>query len=207
MRHSLMVLSLAVLGAVGCDKTQTTSTPSAKGTPLASLARNAQGATGVSKIEMRILTDGTVTKHAVYHSDASAVPEAVKAQAQAQFPGSSVTSYETEYYADLGDVFEVEVETVEGMSCEVAATPAGKLLYTECSEDPANTPQAIESAVQTALPGATIKEYEVKKGEGIDEITVEVEADGREYYLRLLPSGTVLETRVRVPALIEFPLP
>lgn len=209
MRHSLLLLTLVAASASGCDKSQSTSTtaPNASGPSLASLAQTAREAEGVEKIELRISADGGVAKHAVYHSDASLIPQPVKDRAQAEFPGSQVSSYESEHYADLGDVYEVEVQTAEGMSCEVAATADGKLLYTECSEDPANTPEAIQSAVASALPGGTIEEYEVKKGEGIDEVTVEVKADGREYYLRLLPSGTVLETRLRVPALIEVPLP
>ena len=35
----------------------------------------------------------------------------------------------------------------------------------------------------------------------------EVEADGREYYLRCKPDGTIIQKLARVPAVIEVPLP
>lgn len=211
------VLLLLLLSTPACDKgggdTQCPDAPaSGEASPatgdavLATVASAAPNAQGVDKVEVRLDKSGRVVKQAVYHLDASLVPEPVKATAQREFPDSNVTHYETERYADLGDIYEVEVDTADGRSCEVAAKADGSLIYTECRADPATASPEIIAAIEAAVPGGEIKEYEVKKGEGIDEVTAEVEAGGQEYYLHLEPDGTLLDKRIRVPALIEVPL-
>jgi hypothetical protein len=169
------------------------------------IVRTAAEATDVQTMKIRIGADGRVLKQSVYHGDASAIPEPVRALAQEQFPGAKALRYETEHYADLGAVYEVEVESAEGKLCEVAAKADGSLVYIECQEDPGSASDAIRSAIEAAIPGATIKELETKKGPNLDEVSVEVEAGGREYALRMKPDGTVLEKRRRIPAIVEVP--
>jgi hypothetical protein len=80
----------------------------------ARLARGAAEYLGVRKIKLRLQKSGSVDKFAVYHGDAAAVPDPVKALAAARFPDASVSHYEHERYADLGEVHEVEVRLKDG---------------------------------------------------------------------------------------------
>jgi hypothetical protein len=169
------------------------------------IVKTAGAAPKVEKMKVRISADGRVTKQSLYHHDASAVPDAVKKAAEETYPGGTVLHYENERYADLGDVYEVEMKTKDGKECEVAAKEDGTVVYTECKEDIASTPDAIKQAVEAAVPGAKIEEYETKKGPGIDEVTIEASAGGKNYYLRIKPDGTMIEKLRRIPGLIEIP--
>jgi hypothetical protein len=62
----------------------------------ARLARGAAEYLGVRKIKLRLQKSGSVDKFAVYHGDAAAVPDPVKALAAARFPDASVSHYEHE---------------------------------------------------------------------------------------------------------------
>jgi uncharacterized membrane protein YkoI len=165
----------------------------------------ALGARGDLKMEIRLDADGKVVKQTTYHDDPDAIPEAVHDLAAKEFPGAKAARYETEWYADRGLVYEIEVDTKDKKRCEVAATEDGTKIYTECHVKPKALPPEVSKQVEATIPGGKILEAETKKGPDIDVVTVEVEKDGREYYLRLSPDGTLLEKLLRVPAVVEIP--
>lgn len=172
----------------------------------ATLVATARSAPKVDKMKLRVDESGVLSKQALYHHDASVVPQAVKALAEKTFPGSKVVNYETERYGTDPHVFEVEVETTDGKHCEVSASAEGELRYQECRIDPAAIPKEIAAKLAELYPNAKILEAESKVGPGIDEMTVEVEVQGRELYLRMSKTGDVLSTFVRIPAIVEVPL-
>jgi len=170
------------------------------------VARIAVTATTVEEFEFRLDDHGALIKQAIYHDDASAVSEAVKAKALELYPGATIVAYETEFYADAGIVHEVEVKTADGRECEVSATPEGTLRYQECELEMANVPAQISAAVKSAYPEGKLLEVETKKGPGLDQVTAEVESGGVEYYVTMSPAGTIEAVHKRVEALVEIPV-
>jgi hypothetical protein len=160
-------------------------------------------------IKMKIRTDGAgaVVKQSVYHHDEQAIPKPVHELAAQRFPGAKTEHVESELYAEHGRVYEIELTTADGKQCEVAASAEGTELYTECRVDPATLPAPVADAVAKLYPGAKVLEAETKKGPKLDEISVEVQAGDAEHYVRLAPDGRVLERLVRVPAIVEIPIP
>lgn len=171
------------------------------------LVQAAMGASKIDKIKLRIDEDGSFVKQAVYHDNAAAIPEVVKAKALEVFPGAKIVFYESEHYADAGVVHEVEVETTDGRHCEVSATPDGTLRYQECHLDPAKLPAPVAAKIAELYPSAKILEAEHKQGPSIDALTVEVEDGGREFYVQLSPAGEVQSIHLRVKAIVEIPQP
>ena len=169
----------------------------------APVSEAATTAPAVEKMKLRFDASGQLIKQAVYHDDASAIPKAVHELAVVTFPDAKELHYETEHYADLGEVYEVEVETADGKKCEVAGTADGTLLYSECHIDVGELPQPIADAVA----GMKILEVEHQDmAEGDDEYTVEVEDKGREFYYRFGPDGALISKHLRVPAIVELPV-
>lgn len=169
------------------------------------VADAAKGST-VERMKVRIDDAGAIVKQSVYHADKSAIPQPVLDLADKTFPGSRQRRYETEHYAEFGQVFEVEVDTADDKVCEVAARPDGELVYTECRLDPRELPEPVSARVSATLPDAKILEAERKSGPETDEFTVEVEVGTQQFYLRIKPDGTLLAKLVRVPAIIELPV-
>lgn len=160
----------------------------------------------VGGIKMRTDKKGRVTKMAVYHADETALPAWVRGNAIEKWPGAKVRSYETEWYTDVGRVYEVEVETADGTHCELSVTASGTERYTECEIAVDKLPEPVAAAVAKALPGGEVEEAEKKDGPGIDEVSLEVEANGREYYMVIRSDGKVLKHLVRLPTILEVPV-
>lgn len=169
------------------------------------IADAAKGPT-VERMKVRVDDKGAITKQSVYHGDRSAIPQVVLDLAEKTFPGSRPRRYETEHYADYGQVFEVEVDTADNKTCEVAARPEGELVYTECRLDVGELPKPVSDRVSATFPDGKVLEAEQKSGPDVGEFTVEVEVGGRQFYLRIAPDGTLIEKLVRVPAVIEIPV-
>lgn len=220
MRSLSTALLLSTLSA-GCATTSEIASPEPAEPPTRSLsadvaapsvglhetvARLAVTAKTVEEFEFRLDENGALIKQAIYHDDASAVSEAVKAKALELYPGATIVAYETEFYADAGIVHEVEVKTADGQECEVSATPDGTLRYQECELELANVPAEIIAAVKAAYPDGKLLEVETKKGPGMDVLTAEVESGGVEYYLTLSPTGTIEAVHKRIEALVEIPV-
>lgn len=213
MSRALLVLPLALLLACGPKGSGTTvptdTAPTINAAPAAVLdgeiVHTAISAADVQKVKIRVDADGGIVKQSLYHGEASALPTKVLELAKTRFPGSTVRHYETELYADRGRVYEVEVDD-GGKLCEVAATPEGALVYVECELDPTTLSAELKAAVEREAPGGKVLEAETKQGSDIDEVTVEVEVDGRELYLRLEPDGTLVQKLRRIPAIVEVPI-
>lgn len=217
-------LLLSLVTACGGSSTSTeSSTPPDSGQAAAATAQTESAADGqavlhadvaaaakgsdVSKMKLRLDDSGAIVKQSVYHGDASRIAEPVKALATKEYPDGKPVRFENEWYAEHGPVHEVEVELPDGTHCEVAAKPDGALLYKECRVDPAKLDAAVTAAVEAAIPGGKILEAETKQGDGIDTLTIEVEAGGKEYYLIMSPTGEVSGKYQRVPAIVEVPVP
>lgn len=158
------------------------------------------------KAKLRVDGSGNLQKQSLYHSDAAAVPEAARALVEKRWPGAKVRGYESERYAEHGRVDEIEVTTAEGAECELAVKQDGSTLYEECRIALDAMPPAVASKVAALFPDGSIHEAETKKGEGVDELTIEVTAGGKEYYLRMRPDGEVLAKLLRIPAVLEVPI-
>lgn len=159
------------------------------------------------KFKLRVDERGAVVKQSLYHNDATAVPAEVRTKAEQRWAGGSIVRYETELYADHGRVHEVEVKTAEGVTCELAVKADGTELYEECEVAADKLPAAVAAKVTELFPQGKILEAETKKGPALDELTIEVESAGQEFYLRIKPDGTVLGKLVRVPGVFEVPVP
>lgn len=170
------------------------------------VADAAKSAPKVDKMKLRLDASGAIVKQSVYHDDASRIAGPVLETAKTQYPDATIEHYETEWYADLGEIHEVEVKTKDGKQCEVAAKPSGELVYTECEASADTLPDPVKKAVDAAVPGGKILEVETKKGEGRDQYTVEVESGGTEYYLIIAPDGTMKNKLKRIPAIVEVPV-
>jgi hypothetical protein len=194
-----------------CEATTTDAAPgtAAAGTATldATIRKTASSAPQVERMKIRVDDSGVIVKQSVYHGDASVIPAAVRELAEKTFPEARALKYETEVYADIGLVFEIELETKDGKLCEVSSQPDGTLVYTECHIDPRELPEPVAARAEATIAGGKIIEAEQKTGPKVDEFTVEVEHEGREFYLRVRPDGTLIAKLVRVPAIIELPIP
>jgi len=213
-RSLVVVLALSVPVAA-CDKDgETTKCPEPPTTPAAAGATAAldgelvkTASAGAIKMKLRTDASGALVKQSVYHRDLAAIPKPVHDLAAQKFPGGKTAQVESELYREHGRVYEVEVTTADGKKCEVAASAEGVELYVECVVDPASLPAPVTAAIAKLYPDAKVLEAETKTGPNIDEITVEVQVGDSEHYVRIKPDGTVIERLVRVPAVVEIPLP
>ena len=71
---------------------------------------------------------GKIDKLALYHMDASQVPESIRKLAEEKLPGAKLRRYETELYADKGRAYDVELTSADGRECEVAALAIGAVV-------------------------------------------------------------------------------
>jgi hypothetical protein len=217
MLHRSIVPLLAVLA---CGPAKTATTPPAADPPGDSgaspagtaaldpaIAEHMRSAQKVDRIKLRFDEHGRIVKQSLYHGDASTIGAPAQAAAAERFPGAETLFYENEVYADLGPVEEIEVKTKDGRRCEIAAKPDGTVIYEECQMDASALPEPVAAAVAKLAPGATIEEAEVKKRPEGDEYTVEVTVDGRSQYLRIRSDGSLIQRLLRVPAIVEIPLP
>ncbi|MEZ4381968.1 MAG: hypothetical protein R3A79_11525 [Nannocystaceae bacterium] len=174
---------------------------------IASVAEPASLAT-IDKLELELAADGSVRQLALYHRDAARIPDAVKAKVEEVYPGATTKLFETELEGpERREVFEVEVETADGRECEVEATAAGELIYTECEVDAESLDDAIKAAVKATLPDGAIKEAEVVERPGAaTETSVEVEVAGVSHKL-VFVSGELRRHAVELKAEIELDLP
>jgi hypothetical protein len=207
-------LALALSLALGCHHEKPTTTPvDATATPTGGAGIDAEIASiaakpgAASKFKIRIDASGAIQKQSLYHGDATAIPEAAKAKALAKWPGSTVARFETELYAEHGRVHEIEVTTAEGGVCELAIKADGTDLYEECQIAADKIPAAVAAKVTELFPQGKVLEAETKRGPDMDELTIEVESAGQEFYLRVKPDGTVIAKLVRIPAVFEVPVP
>lgn len=174
----------------------------------AEIVRAAASVQGVQKLKVEVEPDGRVRYLSLYHNDAAALPEPVTRQVEAQFPGGKILQYESEFVAEHGRLFEVEVETKDQQKCEFSAKPDGAIVYHECHIDPKALPEAVRAAAEKALPGATIKEAEKKTYTGAgDEYELELELAGRGHELYFKPDGTLFRHELVIPAEIEIAVP
>jgi hypothetical protein len=162
-------------------------------------------AKGVEKMKIATNPAGEVTKLSVYHNDASQVPEAVMATLKKKLPGATIKHYESEFYADKGRVFEVEVTTKDKKECELGALPDGKLLYVECALKVDKLPKAIKDAVTKALPNAEIVEAEKKDGD-TNEFSVEAKVAGVMHYMHVSPKGAITWHGQRIATYVDIAL-
>ncbi|MBL4685521.1 MAG: hypothetical protein JKY37_13080 [Nannocystaceae bacterium] len=191
------------------DSNVATEAPAAAGEATAlqpGVAAAAQHATDVSKIKIRLDASGKIVKQSVYHGDESKIAAPVLALAAEKFPGSKPRRYETEWYADLGEVHEVEVETADGKTCEVAAKPDGTELYVECHEPHDSLSATVKTLISESYPDGKILEVESKTRPNVNEITIEIESGGVEYYVIVSPDGSNARTMRRIPAIVEVPV-
>lgn len=205
-----MVFSLSL----ACERAATTTPEPAAGTAAnavggsldAELVAIARTKDVAQKAKLRVDGSGNLQKQSLYHSNADAVPEAARALVAKRWPGATVRGYESERYAEHGRVDEIEVTTAEGAECELAVKQDGSALYEECRIALDAVPPAVASKVAALFPDGSIHEAETKKGEGVDELTIEVAAGGKEYYLRMKPDGEVIAKLLRIPAVLEVPI-
>ncbi len=173
----------------------------------AEIVKTAMTADRLDKVKVRVDADGKMLKQSLYHFDAAAIPKPIRDLAASTYPESTPVSYETEWYVEVGRVYEVEVDTKDGQHCEVAATPDGKLQYTECRIDPSTLPSAVAKTVHDMAGTREILEAEKKaRGDG-EEYTVEIADPGGDLYLRIAADGSVIGKYRRVPGIIEVPVP
>lgn len=171
------------------------------------LFTTAREARSVEKMVVEVGATGDVEEIAVYHRDETKIPAPVRRLAEERFPGSHAVRYETEHERGRGIVYEIEIETADARRCEVQATEAGELLYTECQVTRGDLPAAVVSAVDRLLPSNEFVEAE-KKERG-DETTFSVEArlGGVVHYVRLSEGGEVRGHSLMIPAVLHLPVP
>ena len=162
----------------------------------------------IEKLELELNADGSVRELALYHSDDARIPDAVKAKVDEVYPGAKIKLFESELEGpERKEVFEVEVETADGQECEIEATAAGELIYTECEIEAESLDDAIKAAVKATVPGGELKEAEVVERPGAaKETAVEVEVDGVSHKL-VFVSGELRRHAVEIKAEIELDLP
>jgi hypothetical protein len=159
----------------------------------------------VGGVKVRTDRKGRVTKMSVYHAREQDIPLWVRGMATEKWPDAKVRSYETEWYADAGRVYEVEVTLTDGKTCEMSVNNAGVERYVECEIPPDSIPEAVAATMAQALPTGKIEEAEETKGPDMHEFTLEVEAEGREYYMRVRADGKLIQHLLRVPTILEVP--
>lgn len=210
---------LLVAASLACHHTKSTTPPDTTGA-APSTAAGSSGTAGIDaelvtiaakpgvaiKFKLRVDGSGAVVKQSLYHSDAASIPAEVLAKAEARWPGAAIVRYETERYADHGRVHEVEVTTAEGARCELAIKADGTELYEECQIAADAMPAPVAAKITALYPQGKVLEAETKRGPGLDELTVEIESGGQEFYVRIQPDGTVLAKLVRVPGVFEVPI-
>ncbi len=214
MRHFLVLLLASACGGgtePACPDVPPASTggeaPSAAALDpeLVALARTAQG---VDRVVVRVDEAGHVVKLAVYHHDESVVAESVRTAAIAAFPGATVRHFESERYADLGRVNEVEVQTSDGRECELSVADDGHEVYRECHVDPATLPEAIVAGLRRVVASGAIEEAETKERDGaIATYSIEVRDGDQLHYVVLEPDGALQGHYLRVPAVVDVPVP
>ncbi|MDC0719402.1 hypothetical protein [Nannocystis bainbridge] len=172
----------------------------------AELIRAAGSAHGVDKIKLEVEADGSVRYLSVYHQDVAAVPEPVRKQLDATYPGARLLRYELEHVVPHGRLHEIEVQTADEQQCELSAKADGGIVYTQCHIDPKALPEPVRVAFDRAHPGAVIKEVEKKTLTGAgEEYEIEFEAGGRLHELYFKPDGAVIRHELVIPAVIEIP--
>jgi uncharacterized membrane protein YkoI len=173
----------------------------------AEIVRAAGTVTGVQKIKLEAEADGKLRELALYHSDESALPPAVVALREQQYPGSKVRAYEIEFDAAHGRVFEVEVTTKDKQECEYSAKPDGTLVYNECHIDAKALSPAIQALIPKTVPGAKILEAEKKSyPDGRMIYSVELSAGGSKHEL-YFENDAVTRHELVFPGEIEVPAP
>ena len=155
--------------------------------------------------EVRVYLEpgGGIRGLSIYHLDAEAIPPAVLALGASRFPGRKIIYYETEWYADGSQVFEVEYALEGGKKGELAARIDGSLVYVE--RPVATLPPAARSAALVAVTGGRILEGERRQGPGIDHFILKIDQGGRVHVVHVDAQGQVLQHGIRVPAKIEVP--
>lgn len=173
----------------------------------ADIVRAAASAAGVQKLKLECEADGSVREVSLYHADAAAVPPAVLALREQQYPGSKIRAYETEFEREHGRLFEVEVTTKDGQKCEYSAKPDGTLVYNECHIDAKTLSAGVRAALKQKLPDAEILEAEKKTyADGRVVHSVEVRAGGKQHEL-YFDGDAIVRHEIVVPAQLEVPAP
>ena len=189
--------------------------PAGMGHIDAEMIARARAESGASEGELggiKIRTDdaGGIRKLAIYHREQGAVPDWLLDRVEQEWPGAQVRAFETEWYAEVGRVYEVEVVTAEGRACEWSVGAGGIARYSECELAVSELPAAVRARVESELPGGTIEEAELRRADRAPaedgSVSMEVRRNGREYYLRVRADGSLAELLVRVPAIVEIPL-
>jgi uncharacterized membrane protein YkoI len=161
----------------------------------------------VEKVQIFTDADGAVNKVSVYHRDAGPAPEQLRRLALQQYPGAELRQHELELYRDHGWVHEVELTTADGQRCEVSASAAWTLRYTECQMAPEKLAQPLRDAAAKLVPGGEIVEAELHKEAGREEYRLEVKRQDELHYLRLQPDGALIRHSRRVAAMLEVAQP
>ena len=191
---------------------QAPAAPSAPQAPAApnldaDIMRAASTATGVQKLKIEAESDGSLRELSLYHTDESALPPAVLALREKQYPGSKIRAYEIEFEREHGRIFEVEVTTKDGQACEYSAKPDGTLVYDECHIDPKALTAGVHAAITAKLPGAKILEAEKKTyPDGRTIHSVEVRVGDREHEL-YFDGDQLIRHELVFPAQLEVPAP
>lgn len=161
----------------------------------------------VQKFKLEAEADGKLRELALYHNDESALPPAVVALREQQYPGSKVRAYEIEFDAAYGRVFEVEVTTKDKQECEYSAKPDGTVVYNECHIDAKTLSPAIQALIPKTVPGAKILEAEKKTYvDGRTVFSVELSAGGKKHEL-YFENDAVTRHELVFPAEVEVPAP
>ncbi len=159
------------------------------------------------KVKVNVDRDGGLRYMAVYHRDESKIPEAVLKAKPAEFEGGEVMYYESEHYAELGRVFEVQYKLKDGRECEHSAKADGTHVYTECKLDEKDIPpKVMAGATGKMAGGVVVKEAEhTKRADGSEEYGLVFEFEGAELKYYVAPDGTVKRRERRIPALLSVP--
>ncbi len=162
-----------------------------------------------TKVEIEVEANGWIRELALYHNDADSVPEAVRKRAEEVYPGATIKGYESEVEGpERREVFEVELKTAEGQDCEIEATAAGELIYTECEIEVSALSEELKAAALKVLPGAAIEEVEVVEYSGDKPKETVVEAKVGEATHKLVFVNGELSRHIReIKAELEFDIP
>lgn len=155
--------------------------------------------------EVRVYLEpgGGIRGLSIYHLDAESIPDAVRTLGASRFPGRKIVYYETEWYADGTQVFEVEYALENGRKGEIAARIDGSLVYVE--RPVPSVPEPTRRAAMGAVAGGRIVEGNRRQGPGIDHFILKLDLRGRVHVLHIDAQGQVLQHGIRVPAKIEVP--
>lgn len=167
----------------------------------------ASSSSTAQQMVIRVDDSGAVTKLALRHADAQLVPRPVVQLAESKFPGAKLDAYELESYADAPVVHHVVVQTADGKRCEVSAFPDGKERYVECQVEQGALPEPVIKTVRDAVPGANIVGAKKKTTASGTEFQIETKNDRKQFFFRVQPDGELIGRAVRIPAVVELPLP